>query len=253
MQALVAQGLQINRGHPDAIGCFFAVPCSERGGEVARDAAWKGKGQGQPVWTGTRNWSTMPGGRCVVANAATSYIATPLTGTPWSQDISMVATIIPTTITALAQCILRAGMFSLEITATTGVLRLVEDGIAVRASSTQAALVAGKLYVLGVRYRRSAGAIDFFINGSKDTVTGVAAITAAASTTGMFSTSNNSSIDGRARDLRCWNRAMPDATFERYYRTPNGFYTIPRLGLKGVSANIFGRMFFPFLHPALQS
>jgi hypothetical protein len=228
MQALAGQGLVVNQAHPDARGCFFAVPCSEHGGEAARNVIGShGTGCGDPTWTGTRNWSVMPGGRCVVANAAAAYITTTITKLTWSQDVSLMATILPTNITALAQCILRAANFALEITATTGVLRLTEDGVAVRASSTQPALVAGTLYRLGVRYRRSAGAIDFFINGVKDTVTGVAAITAVTSTTGMFSSANASSIDGRARDLRAWDRALPDAAFERYYYNQNAFYRAP--------------------------
>lgn len=228
MRALAGQGLLVNEAHPDARGCFIAVPCSEHGGEVARNVIGShGTGCGDPTWTGTRNWSVMPGGRCVVVNAATAYITTTITKLTWSNEVSLMATILPTNIPALAQCVLRAANFALEITATTGVLRLTEDGVAVRATSAQAALTAGKLYVLGVRYRRSAAAIDFFINGVKDTVGGVAAITAVTSTTGTFSTSNASGIDGRTRDLRAWDRAMPDSAFERYYQNPNAFYVAP--------------------------
>ncbi len=54
-------------------------------------------------------------------------------------------------------------------------------------------------------------------------------------------------------DVRIWNRFMPDAAFQRYLYNPRAFYTVSRASLKGVSANAFGRMFFPFLHPALQS
>ncbi len=55
MQALPTQGLRLNRRHPDAVGCYFAMPVMECGGEVVRDLAWSGsKGLGQPTWSGTR-------------------------------------------------------------------------------------------------------------------------------------------------------------------------------------------------------
>lgn len=56
MQALPTQGLLLNRRHPDAPGCIFAVPVMEHGGETVRDLARAGsKGLGQPIWTGRKS------------------------------------------------------------------------------------------------------------------------------------------------------------------------------------------------------
>lgn len=119
-----------------------------------------------------------------------------------------------------------------------------------KAASTTV-ITLGREYSLGIRFDNASGVVSFFIDGVREDVTSVSLTpSATALTVGGGSFRNGGS--GRIRDIRLYNRPMPDSTFERYHYNPNGFYLNPqRNWWKAVSFNA-GR-FMPFMHPALQS
>lgn len=250
MQALATQGLQLNRKHPDAIGCYFAVPVIERGGEVARDLAWSGsKGLGQPVWSGTRSYGNLRRGRALNVTTGNT-IATPVAGTPWTTDWSCAFTMKASAFIASKGGFLRSGGFAIAHTASAGTLEIHQDNVAVRATSG-VTLVVDTEYVIGVSYRASDLAIRLYINGVRENLTAGATITTSSFTTSVFAAFNAAVASCLIRDIRIWNRFMPESTHERYYQNPNAFYLLaPRrtslFALRGVSFSGAGRL-MPFL------
>ncbi len=254
MQVLPTQGLRLNRRHPDAVGCYFAMPVMERGGEVVRDLAWSGsKGLGQPVWSGTRSYVNIRHGRALSVSSGNT-VGTAGSGQPWATDWSVCLTVMPTAFIAAKGGLIRSGGFAIAHTASAGTVEIHQDNVAVRATSAQV-LVVNQPTVLGVRWRGSDNAYAFFFNGIKESGVGGGTVTSAATPTSIFAAFNAATITGAIRDVRIWNRFMPDVTFERYYRDPLSFYVVRPPAFKGAlsSSALFGRMFFPFLHPALQS
>jgi hypothetical protein len=252
MQALATQGLRINRRHPDAVGCYFAMPVEERGGETVRDLMWSGsKGLGQPVWTGARAYGNLRRGRAVSVGLGV-LVGTPLTGTPWSSDFSVCFTMNASTFATAKGGFIRSGGFAIAHTTGVGTLELHQDNVAVRATSG-VALNVNQEYVIGLRYRLSDLNVNIYINGSRETLTAGAAVTTSAFTTATFASFNAQAAVALIRDIRIWNRYMPDATFERYYYKPNDFYQTRPSFLKSGAASFNAGRFFPFLHPALQS
>jgi len=110
-------------------------------------------------------------------------------------------------------------------------------------------------YRIGIRIRNDATSADFFINGVKAPITGTTTnITPAAGITQIAgcNVAGQRTLVGFLRDVRVWDAAMPDATFERYYVNPWAFYTRSRPVFKAAAGGAGGRL-LPFLHPSLQS
>lgn len=254
MQSLATQGLRLNRRHPDAVGCFFAVPVMERGGETVRDLAWNGsKGLGQPVWSGTRSYVNQRRGRALSVTTGNT-IATPVAGTPWTNDWSCAFTMNTSALIATKGGYLRCGGFAIAHTGSTATLEIHQDNVAVRATSGFTFSLNTE-YAVSIAYRASDLAIRVYMNGVRENLTAGATITTSAFTTSVFAAFNATVATCTIRDIRIWNRFLPEAAHERYYVNPNAFYT-PSLfaRVRGVpSTGLAGRMFFPFLHPALQS
>lgn len=253
MQAGVTQGLRINRSHPDAVGCYFALPVMERGGNTVRDVAWNGsKGLGQPAWSGTRSYGNLRSGRAMSVSTGNT-IATPTAGTPWVKDFSVCFSVQVSSFIASKGGFIRSGGFAIAHTASAGTLELHQDNVAVRKTST-VALSTGVYYTVGVRYRGSDNTGAFFVNGVKETFTASGAVVPASFTTSVFAAFNAAVATCLIRDIRIWNRFMPDVTFERYHTQPLAFYR-PRapFGLRGVVLSNAGRYFMPFMHPSFTS
>lgn len=218
----------------------------ERGGEVARDASGRlSKGLGVAVWTGTRSYVNLRGGRGLSLTNG-NYIGTPNTGTPWTNNFTCFFTAQPTA--TQGGCYVRCGGFVIGLTAS--VLRLFNEAGTTIATSTFAAATNGLEYALGVRYRNSDNLVTFFKDGAKQDIAGGALVTSAV-TTNLLQWPVNSATTVVLRDIRIWDRYMPDAAYERYYTNPHAFYTRQPLALRAPSFNA-GR-FFPFMHPSLSS
>jgi len=247
VQALPTQGLVLNRRHPDALGCFFAVPVMERGGEVLRDVARGGsKGLGQPVWTGTRSYGNLRRGRAVSINGVSNVVATPVAGTPWSKNWSCVAT-INASANAGPDGFIRCGGFVLSVQAN--VLRVFTEAGGVVATGTMT-ISLNTEYAVGARWRDSDNLVTFFVNGAKQDIAGTAIATSSV-TTKIGWNSPGTGLVGLVKDVRIWDRYMPDATFERYYYDPNSFYARMRAVQVAVLVGAFGRM-FPMLRLATR-
>jgi hypothetical protein len=245
VQALPTQGLLLNRHHPDAPGCFFAVPVMERGGEVVRDVAWRGsKGLGQPVWTGTRSYANLRGGRAIVTSVG-NIVGTPLSGTPWSGFFSVMATVKPAGAGA-SSGIVRCGGFILGQNASLLQATLDSNSALYTSALTLAQDVE---YRIGFRYGGTgAGLVSAFVNGVKETGTAAQAATTASVPTQLGGTGAGNQFAGMIRDVRIWSRFLPDAAFERYYTNPNAFYTTGRVwGFRWGGTGAVSRMFWPFL------
>jgi hypothetical protein len=115
------------------------------------------------------------------------------------------------------------------------------------------ALTVGPRYVVGLRGKPGVANLDLFVNGARFTVAATPSAFSATPLSLGNTVAMSQGYKSKFMDVRIWNRFMPDAAFQRYLYNPRAFYTVSRASLKGVSANAFGRMFFPFLHPALQS
>ena len=248
MQALVTQGLQINRRHPDARGCIWALPMMEQSGDVVRDASRKlSNGLGATVWTGTRSWANIRRGKAVSVNS-TNYIATQSAGTPWANTWSVMLTVRFTS--SPGACMVRCGGFVFGDSAC--VLKVYTEAGASVAASTFPAMTAGLEYVVGARWRSSDNLVTFFKDGAKQDIAG-AAIATSSVTTNLINWPINSSFVGLFHDVRIWDRYMPDAAFARYYANPNAFYTaVQPWHFKGLVGFNAGR-FLPFMHPSFQS
>lgn len=247
MQTLVTQGLVLNRRHADAVGCFFAVPVMERGGDTVRDVAWSGsKGLGQPVWTGTRSYVNQRRGRALNISVGNT-VATPSTGQPWSNDFSVCATVTITTPTN-QNAVVRCGGFLFGVRSIGGTVSLWDNGATV--VSNGPAITASVESTIGVRWRTGVTP-DFFLNGVRSLGDATVAITSVATKTTIGGQAAVADMVGTVRDVRIWNRFMPDATFRRYHYDPYSFYMPDESML--VSAPFLGGQFMPFLHPSLQS
>lgn len=203
------------------------MPVMEHGGEVVRDLA-QGHGLGQPVWTGTRSWGTMRGGRAVNTSTG-NYPATPVAGTPWTNAWSVCVRVRGTSFAGLNNGIVRCGGFVLE--EVSGLLKVTNEAGTVIANSTTT-LVAGTEYALGARWRSSDNLVSFYVNGVREDVAGVGVATSSV-TIAVFASANAVSFVGAVRDIRIWRRYMPDVAFERYYRDPNAFYVSPAVARRG--------------------
>lgn len=109
----------------------------------------------------------------------------------------------------------------------------------------------GQEYALGIRYD-GGSQVTFFINGTKETITsGGGPFSGTGSALSVSGGTFRNQGTGYIRDIRIYHKAMPDATFERYYTDPNSFYLFPRRYWRGITFN--ASRFMPFMHPALQS
>jgi hypothetical protein len=118
-------------------------------------------------------------------------------------------------------------------------------------ANSTSTITLGQEYSLGIRYDKAAGAVTFFINGKKETVTGVAAQTPSATALTTAGGTFRNAGTGQLRDLRIYNQAMPDSTFERYYTNPNAFYLPSRPPLFARPTGALGRL-TPMLRAAAR-
>ncbi len=110
----------------------------------------------------------------------------------------------------------------------------------------------GTEYSIGIRYNAIGTQISIFINGHLDS-TQTSALTLTSSTLIVGGGTWRNTGTGNIRDIRIFNSALPNESFMRYHVDPNSFYLRAPSALRGVASANFGRLFFPFLHPALQS
>jgi hypothetical protein len=238
--------IRVNRAHPDARGCFFAVPVI-RGGDIHEATGWVSKGLGRVKWTGTPSYRNHPSGFAVKPSANTNYIGTPGSGTPWTNAFTVVARVIVDPGWAAGNGIVRVGggIFALG---TTNFGAWADSGAG--NSQTGPAIVAGVEVAVGYRFRTSDNNLDWFQNGVK-TGSGTLAITTVSVPTEIGRFPPGTGMTGSIRDVRVWDRYMPDATFERYYTNPNAFYLPSRPPLFARPTGALGRL-TPMLRAAAR-
>lgn len=251
MQAL-PRVWRINRRHPDAGGCVVALPLVERGGTSPRDAVSKFA----PGWTAAggflpSQWGTIHGGSALgtltaddglIHNTAFNY------GSGFEAMTIMVRVKKEVSTAAASQTIVCCS--NVGIIDRLQQFGYVNDNLSVFAVAGPTGVV-GQHYTLGLRVRPGVANPHLFVDGERFTVT----VTPSAFSATALGIGNTASVvqtfQGKIRDVRIWNRWMPDAAFERYYRNPLAFYQVAR-GATGPSFGVPGN-FFPFLHPSLTS
>lgn len=246
MRALPTQGLSLNRHHPDAPGCFFAAPCNEKGGTLIHDVSGRrGKGLGSCVIAGATAATSSNlfryGSGLTVSN--TISFATGTGVAPWTTTggVSMMAVVridsLPNIGVALRCCGITFGPTA------GGAWFVGNDGTSSDFSAGVAA--AGNEYVIGVRFASGTNNTSIFINGVK--FTGTASFPGATSTVplGVATSLGAASLNGIIRDIRMWDRSLPDVSFERYYYKPWDFY-VPTKSILLRRRALNTGMFFPF-------
>lgn len=257
MQATGNQGFKVNQRHPDADGLVLALPLGEKGTSlttgILRDASGR-RGLCNITTIGSGLTTTGKHGRGAKETVSAVWV-TQVAIPAWSEGISWMIQYNQDVTGGFPREIFEVGglIFMTEIARNVSFYNVA--GTLLAASTSLITL--GQEYSLGIRYVKASGTVSFFIDGKREDVTGVAAQTPSATTWqyGAGGTFRNSGTFNLLRDVRVYNRPLPDAAFQRYYRDPNSFYvqSRPAGAVRGSSATNFGRLFFPFLHPALQS
>lgn len=249
MQAL--QYLAINPRHPDAHGCFFAAPFTERGGSILRDATGsRGKGKGDCLIVGTPTWDRMRSGHGVVVTQGNLY-QTASGASPWTSagGISVMFRVRPDSFPGTKVAVNCCGI-SIGFQAGAA-LWVGNDNTSTDYSI--GAFTAGIEYVIGVRWTSTGTVVSSFINGAKNTSTA----SFPGSVAGRIGIGANTAASDQPmaiRDFRIWDRLLPDSAFERYYTQPQAFYVLsakyPRLSSVLLRPSGAAGRFLPFLHPA---
>jgi hypothetical protein len=247
----------VNGRHPDARGLVIALPLSlwGRGTSTIKDASRHGgSGAGAFSFTGTPSYVQTPTGVGLQTAATGNYLTSANAVQLWAAAFGISCQFVPSATPAVVgSALVRANKGVLAMDNATNFLSLWPSGGGAAIATDTRALTIGKLYTVGVRYRASDNQVSFYINGERNDIAGAALAPAAESIEVFHGVFDARSALGTVRDVRIWNRYPPDETFLRAHYSAAAFYAPQRAGAKGVSANIFGRLFFPFLHPALQS
>jgi hypothetical protein len=249
MQALSTQGIKLNLRHPDARNCVFAAPLNEHGGNNPRDLSRR-SGLGTLAWTGTPGFGRMRSGRAMDTGGGNNFVATAGSGGVYNHQWTVMMRVQPVTVVTQVT-IIRVGGFS--IFDNINQIRILNDGITASIDFPAGfGLTAGVENVLGFRWNDSDTKCVGFINGFKSSPAGTLALAAVSHPIAFGQWNATYPWNGMIRDVRIWDRMLPDASFERYYYEPNSFYTRGTVSIARALSFNAGR-FFPFLHPALQS
>jgi len=255
MQAL-PRGFSINRSHPDAPACVVAIPFVERGGTVVRDVAARGRGSGAISGTGgllNSDWTTHRFGHGLSVAGGTGVLAANAVNLSKGDGMAVMCAVTWRAINASFSAIVAtSGWMFVNDNSGNGAITYSNTGGTNYVVGSQAPTV-GVAYRVGIRFRTGvAGSLETFMNGVKASLVLTPSAFASSATkiasTSVFAGTNDMIIS----DVRIFDRWMPDAAFERNYRTPNAFYIQPRPVLRRPAAGGAGSMFFPFLHPSLQ-
>lgn len=246
--------LAINRSHPDFRGLSFCVPGDRRTGSnvVPRVLFATGGSPSSLALTGgpTAGSAVLRSGPAIVlvtAGNEASFSAS-VSAAPWTAGggVSAMWRMRVGTL-GRTDCVFQYAGFVAG--PSSGSQLFCGNDATSTTGGSGATLVTGVEYVCGIRY--VSGACAFFLNGVK-TTNAETFPTPTASKVGIGNgTTASTSFRGAVRDLRIWNRQLPDSAFERYYVNPDAFYMWPRRSVAGLPFN--GGMFMPFLHPSLQS
>lgn len=252
MQVVGARTLALNRRHPDARGLVLAHPLNVQRSDGFRDAT--GKDGSKWAYSGglaLSSFGTWAGGYGISGNGTLGQkLLSPLSQQtlPAGSDF-----------TFIAQCRLDSAAAFQIIMLATGIafgfqagqlLSVYGNAGGVLRSSALAATLGAKT-VWGVRYKNSATAYQFFLNGQFDTPTVGTAPTYSAQTPYLGGgIAGSGGWNGIMSDVRLYNRYMPNDTFMRAYRQPLGIYIPTRAWTLLLPPSGAAGRFLPFLHPA---